>query len=83
MCGVVFLGMQTILIVIGIYLLVRFVFNFIIPVVRTTVLFKKRMQAMENTHKDESTINNAPNDRRTTSGKGGLKEDYIEFEEVK
>ncbi|WP_407524642.1 hypothetical protein PDL71_02025 [Lacibacter sp. MH-610] len=73
---------RILLIVIGIYLLYRFIFHFIIPVTRVAGTMKKRMQEFQqqmNSQTDafqQSTSQQAPKE----PAKGG---DYIEFEEVK
>jgi hypothetical protein len=82
--------MQVILIAFGIYLLYKFIFGFLIPVINTTSQVKKQFTAMkekmdeaynQQPPQQQAPINNAPLGK-TTSGKPGAKEDYIEYEEL-
>jgi len=82
--------MQVILIAFGIYLLYRFIFGFLIPVINTTSQVKKQFSAMkekmdeaynQQAPRQQAAANNAPLGK-TTSGKPGAKEDYIEYEEL-
>ncbi len=73
---------RILLIVIGIYLLYRFIFHFIIPVTRVAGDMKKRMQEFQqqmNGQADafQKATNPQPPKEPAKSG------DYIEFEEVK
>ena len=83
--------MQIILIAIGIYLLYRFIFGFVIPVIKTTSQVKKQFSAMK--EKMEDAYQQQPNGKKargshptpldkTTSGKPGAREDYIDYEEL-
>ena len=82
--------MQIIVIVLLLYLLYRFIVGFVLPVARTAGRIKKQFREMQanqpqqdNVYSDEQTA--APRTagkRRTTSGKKGPKEDYIDFEEI-
>lgn len=83
--------MQILLIAVGIYLLYRFIFGFVIPVANTTSQVKKQFRAMkeqmEETHQQnnsckETWTKHYSSKQKTTSGKPGSREDYIEFEEV-
>ena len=77
--------MKVVLIAIGIYLLYRFIFGFVIPVINTTRQVKKQFSAMkekvEETYKQQAPGTSAHLDK-TTSGKPGAREDYIEYEEL-
>ena len=82
--------MQVILIAIGIYLLYRFIFGFVIPVIQTTNRVKKQFNDMKgNINPDYNRSQTPPEDanrgsfNKSTSGKPGAKEDYIEFEELR
>lgn len=76
--------MQTILIAIAIYFLFRFVFDFMIPVIKVAMGLKKRMDHFNPKEKNDGTSQASTSHyKRTTSGKTGVKEDYIEFEEVR
>ena len=84
--------MQTILIAIGIYLLYRFVFGFLIPVINTTRQVKNQFNSMKermetaqgsNGNADSFTAQSGTKAfTKTTSGKPASKDDYIEFEEL-
>ena len=76
--------MQTILIILGIYLLYKFIADFVIPVYRTT----KRVQAQFRDMQQRANPNsNAAQDNyRTNSATSASKvssKDYIDFEEIK
>lgn len=73
---------RILLIIIGIYLLYRFIFHFVIPVTRVAGDMKKRMQEFQqqmNRQADafQQSTNPQPPKEPAKSG------DYIEFEEVK
>ena len=83
--------MQIILIVLLLYLLYRFIVGFVLPVVSTASRIKKQFREMQATQSDNSdtvhteqqtTASGHPEKLRTTSGKKGPKEDYIDFEEI-
>ncbi|MES2773441.1 MAG: hypothetical protein V4722_04630 [Bacteroidota bacterium] len=83
--------MQVILIALGIYLLYRFIFGFLIPVINTTSQVKKQFSAMkekmeeaynQQAPRQQATANHGTHLGRTTSGKPGAKEDYIEYEDL-
>ena len=75
------------LIVILCYLLVRFVFGFVIPVVSATLKMRKKMREMQDNanqynsfqHRGNSTNNRDQSSEKPRSSSG----DYIEFEEIK
>jgi uncharacterized protein YybS (DUF2232 family) len=74
--------MRILLIGLGIYLLYRFVFHFLIPVTRVAGTMKQRMnefQQQMNQRANEFQQKASPQQQQTTP-KGG---DYLEFEEVK
>jgi hypothetical protein len=86
--------MQTLLIAFGLYLLYKFIFGFLIPVITTTRKVKQQFSSMK--EKMEQTINQqqatsqehiftnkAKQATKTTSGKVAPKDDYIDYEEVK
>lgn len=60
------------------YLLYRFVFNFLVPVIRTTRHVK---QQFRNMHEGHNEANNRP--RQEQKPKQPPVGDYIDFEEVK
>jgi len=67
---------------IAVYFLVRFIFNFVIPVYRATRQMKNQVrdfqQRMQGQQGQEETF------QQTPSNKSSLKEgDYIDFEEIK
>lgn len=73
---------RILLIVIGIYLLYRFIFHFIIPVSRVAGTMKKRMQEFQQQMNGQTDAFQKSTSSQATKepAKGG---DYIEFEEVK
>ncbi len=84
-------AMQVLLIALGIYLLYHFIFGFLIPVIKTTSQVKKQFGAMkdkmeeayhqQSSHQQTQASATTPLDK-TTSGKPGAREDYIEYEEL-
>ena len=84
--------MKFVLIAFGIYLLYRFIFSFVIPVIKTTSQVKQQFGAMK--EKMEEAYNQQAGKQqqahaspvaqvvKTTSGKAGAKEDYIEYEDL-
>ena len=67
---------------IAIYFLVRFIFNFIIPVYRATRQMKDQVRDFQ--EKMQGQQASQENFQATTSKKPSVKEgDYIDFEEVK
>ena len=72
------------LLVIVFYLLYRFVFNFLVPVIRTTRHVQQQFRNMQDT--GQGRPGQQPRSKswqeRHTSTKGA-EEDYIEFEEIK
>jgi len=67
------------------YLVYKLVFDFIIPVYRTTKQVKQKvgeMQSRMNEHMEQQR-SNARADASTNSASKPAREDYIEFEEVK
>ena len=76
--------MQSILIILGIYLLYKFVADFVIPVYRTS----KRVQAQFRDMQQRANPNSGPtqNDYKASSVDSNSKvnsKDYIDFEEIK
>jgi Sec-independent protein translocase protein TatA len=74
--------LRILLIGLGIYLLYRFVFHFIVPVSRAAGTMKKRMnefQQQMNQRAQEFQQKTQPQQPQTAPKSG----DYIEFEEVK
>lgn len=74
--------MNYILIGVGVYLLVRLIFNFIIPVYRTTQRIKKQFRDIQQhaANADQQAHDAAPNSPSSTAEKVG---EYIDFEEVR
>ena len=75
--------MQALLIILGIYLLYKFIADFVIPVYKTT----KRVQEQFRTMQQRTNVNSQParenfNSRPADPVKANSK-DYIEFEEIK
>lgn len=78
--------LQTILLLLGIYVLYKVIFDFIIPVTRATSQVRKQFQEAQQRMQDEMNIRanqSTPTQSYPNTGnepKGG---DYIEFEEIK
>jgi len=78
--------LQTILLLLGIYVLYKVIFDFIIPVTRATSQVRKQFQEAQQRMQDEMNTHShrpaSPNQYPNTGSvpKGG---DYIEFEEIK
>lgn len=74
------------LIIIVFYLLYRFVFNFLLPVVKTTRHVRQQFRNMQGMPGDQPNEPQQPQPKswqeRHSSTKGAA-EDYIDFEEVK
>lgn len=69
------------------YILYRFIFNFVVPIARTTRQVKQQFRNMQETHNQQNAYqesvydrNNSRQEKPTSNGKGG---EYIDFEEVK
>lgn len=75
--------LRVFLIALLLYFLYRFVFNFLIPVIRTTRRIRRTMQDMQQPMQGFQQQHHGPQNNaeqaQPTPGKG----DYIEFEEVK
>ena len=76
------------LLVIVFYLLYRFVFNFLVPVIRTTRHVRQQFRHMHegmDGRQQESTgwQQPGPGGRERHSSPKGAAEDYIDFEEIK
>ncbi len=71
--------------VIVFYLLYRFVFNFLLPVVRTTRQVRQQFRNMQGGMGEQSQPQpqEAPRPTERHSSTKGPAEDYIDFEEVK
>ncbi|HEY0271983.1 MAG TPA: DUF4834 family protein [Chitinophaga sp.] len=73
------------------YLLYKFVFNFLVPVVRTTRQVRRQMQDMqqhmqEQLRQQQQAQQSMRNNRQqspSAAPKGPIEGDYIDFEEVK
>ena len=71
---------------IGLYILIRFIFNFVIPVYRATRQMKGQMRDFQSRmHQDHQTSQNfQESGNAQKQAKSTVKEgDYIDFEEVK
>lgn len=69
----------------ALYLLYKLIFDFIIPITKTTKEVKKKFSEMsaQMEEKMNQQTNTPPNAQFTSSTATGKKDDYIEFEEVK
>ena len=66
------------------YIAYRFIFNFVVPVVRTTLQLRKQAkkfqdQVRQRAPQPEESVNATNNSRKNTSNAKG---DYIDFEEL-
>lgn len=80
--------MRYILYFLLIYFSIRFIFNFLIPVIRTTRQFKSQMKQFQQNMQEQQrgyTNNPEPGATQSTSQKNtpSDKGDYIDFEEIK
>ena len=72
----------------GLYILYKLIFDFILPLAKTTRQVKKQFTEMsaqmkEKMHQQPSQSTNDAYHNNITSAPKGNKDDYIEFEEVK
>ena len=68
---------------IGLYILIRFIFNFVIPVYRATRQMKGQMRDFQS-RMQQGQEGFEQNDNAQKSAKSKVKrEDYIDFEEIK
>ena len=68
--------------ILALYMLYKLIFNFIIPVYRTTRQMKAKMQDMQE-HIQKQQQQQATSQAKEPSRKSVPADDYIEFEEVK
>lgn len=74
------------LLVITFYLLYRFVFNFLVPVIRTTRQVKQQFRNMQDAAapgQQQQQAQQPKNWQDRHSSTKGAADDYIEFEEIK
>lgn len=78
--------LRLLLIILSIYLLYKIIFDFVIPVFRTTRKIRKQFQSMQqhmqdqmNTHQNEAQSQQ----KGSVNERPAPKHDYIDFEEVK
>jgi hypothetical protein len=76
---------RILLIIIGLVILYKLIFDFIIPVYRASRDIKKRFREMHQQMSDEANRFNQQTNiqQRETPNKRPAKQDYIDFEEVK
>ncbi len=72
----------------GLYILYKLVFDFILPIARTTSNMRKQFKDMQEQMNDQfssnhNTTSSANNQYKKQSNSKGEDEDYIDFEEVK
>jgi hypothetical protein len=66
------------------YLALRLIFNFIIPLFKTTSQIRQQFKDVQNRMQDQmNNQQNQPSQRDTAQPQKVAKEDYIEFEEIK
>jgi hypothetical protein len=64
------------------YLLYKFIFSFLVPVIRTSLQVRKSFRDMRRHMNGQPGTGNAPADNHK-SAPAPKKEDYIDFEEIK
>lgn len=69
--------------ILALYMLYKLIFNFIIPVYRTTRQMKAKMQDMQEHIQKQQQQQQATSQAKEPSRKSVPADDYIEFEEVK
>lgn len=75
-------------IILGIYILYRFIFDFALPIYKTTKQVRRQFQDVQDRMQEQMRAQNGykqgpqaqPESQSSTKPKGG---DYIEFEEIK
>ncbi|MBI1781494.1 MAG: hypothetical protein HYR66_09010 [Sphingobacteriales bacterium] len=75
--------MKIVLLILGIYILYRFIFGFVLPVVGATRQMRRQMNAFREQHDQmfqQQTDNTSAN---TNNNHKAPSEDYLDFEEVK
>ncbi len=80
--------MQTILIILGIYLLYKFMVDFVIPIYQTSKRVQQQFRdinqrAKENSQPNQHNFNSTPRNNPTYQKANSTSKDYIDFEEVK
>jgi hypothetical protein len=65
------------------YLVYKLIFDFIIPVYKTTRQVNRKMEEMQRKMNDQADQQQANNSNPAQKSTGPSKADYIEFEEVK
>ncbi len=75
--------MKIVLLIIGVYILYRFIFGFVLPVVGATKQMKRQMNAFREQH--DQMFQQQPNNTAasTNSNYKAPSEDYLDFEEIK
>ena len=68
---------------IGLYILIRFVFNFVIPVFRATRQMKSQMKDFQNRMHNQQEQDYEHSNTRKQSKPSVKQGDYIDFEEIK
>jgi hypothetical protein len=78
--------LQTIFLLLGIYVLYKVIFDFIIPVTRATSQVRKQFHEAQQRMQDEMNIRSnqaTPTNQYPNTGAAPKAGDYIEFEEIK
>ncbi|MBI2730367.1 MAG: hypothetical protein HYX40_06400 [Sphingobacteriales bacterium] len=75
--------MKLVLLIIGVYILYRFVFGFVFPVISATKQMKRKMQEFH--QQQEGVFSKHTTNTASTANKNyrAPSDDYLEFEEVK
>jgi hypothetical protein len=63
------------------YLLYKLIFNFIIPVYQSSIRIKKQFGEMQNKMQEHTNNNQPPPVQKNSQSE--IKEDYIDYEEIK
>jgi hypothetical protein len=80
--------MQVILIILGIYLLYKFMTDFVIPIYRTTKRVQEQFRdvqqrANQHVNPQQNSYKSSPVDTSTNTTSKTSSKDYIDFEEIK
>lgn len=70
---------------IALYYIVRFVFNFVLPILKTTKVVRQKMQDMQQPRQNpfDNTTASSTTHKPHVQNDSTRKDDYIDFEEIK
>lgn len=66
-----------------IYFLIRFIFNFLVPVFRATRQMRSQVRDFQNKMEEEQNFRSGANNTANPDHKSTARKDYIDFEEIK